>query len=689
MLSWRTWAAVLLVAVLGAGCGGGGGDSAGTCVIGGCSTVDPTTPVVEPPKAADMTIALSSNTMPNTVDATVEATITTVDSNRASMPNIPVTVSVNAGATVKVSAPVSDASGQVKAVVSIGGDITPRAITVTAVSGTLTKTAVVQVSGTSTAADLTLVVTPSILHNSGTASVTAIATAVDSNRAVLPGVPITLSVDNGGILKPSSTVSDGNGQVSAAVTIGQDKTNRSITVTAVSGGLTRKAVLQVDGTKIKSTLIGAVLTPGQTGSVQYVVTDFNATPMPGVTMVITGTNGQQSTVVTGPTGEYAYTFQAASESGSYDIRASVAGVEDVVTVLVSAGVGFIPAAVGPVVSPSVSASPSVVQVNTPPSTLNRSTVRALFLGSGNAPVKNVRVRFDLAGDRQSIGGTFSSGAAQVYSDSNGVATASYIAGARFSPTDGVTVRACWSLNDFPVGSCPNQVTNTLTVISDSLSVSIGTNAEILDGDSKLTYVKRYVVQVVDSSGLAAKDVQISAQVDLIDYRKGLYNYFPLDEKWKMDPGDAPRAICPNEDLNRNGVNEVYSNGQAEDANGSFNLTPGRPALEPRKADVAVSFEGGISKTNESGIAILRIEYPQNIASWVRFNLVVGASGIAGTEGRANFDAVLPVPAAALTKKDIPPPFVISPYGTQPSPNMVSVSVPGSSKPAVSLCANPN
>jgi len=684
MLSWRTWAAVLLVAVLGAGCGGGGGDSAGTCVIGGCSTVDPTTPVVEPPKAADMTIALSSNTMPNTVDATVEATITTVDSNRASMPNIPVTVSVNAGATVKLSAAVSDASGQVKAVVSLGGDVTPRTITVTAVSGSLTKTAVVQVSGTTTAADLTLVVAPGLLHNTGTASVTATATAVDSNRNVLAGVPVTLSVDNGGIIKPANTVSDANGQVTGAVFMGQDKTNRSITVTAVSGGLTRKAVVQVDGTKIKSTLIGAVLTPGQSGSVQYVVTDFNSIPMVGVTMVITGATGQQTTVTTGATGEYVYTFQAPSAGGSYNIRASVPGVEDIVTVLVSAGTGFIPSATGPVQSASVSASPSVVQINSPSSNLNRATVRALFLGNANAPVKNVRVRFDLNGDKQSIGGTFSSGSAQVYSDANGVATASYISGPRFSPTDGVTVRACWSLDDFPSGSCPNQALTTLTVISDSLSVTIGTNAEILEGDSKLTYVKRYAVQVVDSSGLAAKDVQVSAQVDLLSYYKGEWAFSAAADRWIQ----SIRATCANEDLNRNGVSETLSNGVIEDANGSANRTAGRPALEPRKADVAVSFEGGVSKTNESGIVVIRIEYPQNVASWVYFNVVVGASGIAGTEGRANFEGILPVAAAAVTKKDLPPPFQFSPYGIQSS-GVTPGSLPVAGAKVVMLCTNPD
>jgi hypothetical protein len=244
------------------------------------------------------------------------------------------------------------------------------------------------------------------------------------------------------------------------------------------------------------------------------------------------------------------------------------------------------------------------------------------------------------------------------------------------------VRACWSLNDFAAGTCPNEATATLTVAAESLSVTIGTNAEIGVGDSSLTYVKRYAVQVVNSSGVAAQNVQVTATVDLVNYYKGFWVFDPLLDRWVQ----SVKSTCGNEDLNRNGVSETFSNGVTEDANGSFNLTPGRPALEPRKADVAVSFEGD-GKTNTGGVAVLRIEYPQNVASWDYFNIVVNASGVAGTEGRANFEGVLPIPAAAVTKKDAPPPFQISPYGVKTSP-VITVQAPGINK-TVQLCTLPD
>ena len=173
-------------------------------------------------------------------------------------------------------------------------------------------------------------------------------------------------------------------------------------------------------------------------------------------------------------------------------------------------------------------------------------------------------------------------------------------------------------------------------------------------------MKRYVIQVVDSSGVAKPDVQISPSIDLLRFFKG--SYVAGLEGWVQ----AATATCDNEDLNRNNTNEVYADGWVEDANGSFNLTPGRPALEPRKADVAISFEGS-SRTNASGIVVIRIEYPQDIGSWVQFNILVSASGISATEGRASYNGVLPVPADAVSNPKVAPPFVLSPYGTAASP----------------------
>lgn len=673
MISWRVFVAGLATALV-AACGGGG--DAGTPVVGPAPS----------PSVADLALVLSASTLPNSGKETVTATVTAVDANRNAVPNVEVALSVNANATIEVLSKKTGTDGKLTGTVGIGADTTVRKITVTATASGITRTAEIQVSeggstGTPKAADLTMSLSSPTLPNSGTQTVTVTVTAVDANRNTVSGIPVSYAVNQGATVKVSASSTDADGKSTAAVSIGDDRSNRVITVTATSGTLTKSLNIQVIGSQIRATLLPAVVSPGQAGKVQYRLTDVNGNAVAGKSIVVTGPGGVQTTGTSDANGDYEYPYTAQT-AGDLLIRASALGVEKLVTVTVLANNGTIPEVTTDVQSASVSANPSVVAVNSA-TTSNQTTIRALFLSAENKPIPNLRVRFDLDGDKQSIGGSFTAGNTMVYTDAAGIATTSYVPGSRFSPTDGVTVRACWDKRDFAAGTCPNEVKNTLTVIADSLSVSIGTNNQIGVDDTGLKYVKRYIVQVVDSAGLAAADVQISASVDLLQYIKG--EWVPGTVRW----GQVVRKTCENEDVNRNGVNEVFSNGQVEDANGSFNKPAGRPALEPRKADVALSFEGS-NKTNTSGSLVLRLEYPQNIGSWVNFNLVVSASGVAGSEGRADFTGTLEVLAAHVNKLDESPPFRISPYGIQDSPLTPNpVAEPGSSRTPVFLCTNPN
>lgn len=533
--------------------------------------------------------------------------------------------------------------------------------------------------GTPTASDLTLTLTSAELPNNGTDTLTVTATAVDANRNALPGIAVTLAVNSGAVITGAATTTDDVGRVSGQVGIGADKTARVITVTAVSGSLSRSISFRVRGGEIAATLVPAVVAPSTPAAVEFRLVDASNNPIADESITVTGPDGVQTSGVTGVNGEFEYQYTSPATAGPAEIRVAAGGLTDSVTVEVQAPGGSIPAASGIVRAPSVSVNPSVVAVNVDGSTTNRTEVQARFLGDANAPIARVRVRFDLAGDPQSIGGTFTSGTGLVYSNANGVALAAYVPGSRSSPPDGVIVRACWDYNDFAVGTCPNAVTKTLTVVSEPLSVSIGFDDRIEDNIASLSYIKRFVVQVVDSAGQAKAGVQVSAPVDLLRYYKG--DWVIVGERWVQQV----RASCDNEDLNRNGSNEVYSNGAIEDANGSFNLVAGRPALEPRKADVAISFEGS-SLTNSAGQVVLRLTYPQNLASWVDFNLIVSASGVGGSEGKANVADRLPALAAQVNDINSSPPFQYSPYGTETSPVLYTENPDGANG---MLCTNPN
>jgi hypothetical protein len=278
----------------------------------------------------------------------------------------------------------------------------------------------------------------------------------------------------------------------------------------------------------------------------------------------------------------------------------------------------------------------------------------------------VRVRFDLNGDTNSIGGTIGTGTSLVYSNADGIALSTYTAGTRSSPTNGLTIRACWALVDFAAGTCPNQVTTTLTVANEPVSIAIGTDNTIGQGDSGLSYVKRYVIQVADSSGVAKSGVQITASIDLLEFMKGEWlsarpwfqvlagndpGVNPLEERQDSLSAPDPTAnVCPNEDNNRNNALDA---GEDRDADGQ---------LEPRKADVVVSYPSG-NTTNTDGTVIVQIKYPKNVATWVNFDLKVSA-GVSASEGVAHWTGTLPFLASDISNENVAPPFQFSPYGQE-------------------------
>jgi hypothetical protein len=506
-----------------------------------------------------------------------------------------------------------------------------------------------------TANDLSITSSANQLGNTASSKVTLTVTALDSGKRAVPEIPVTVSVDKGSdaVVTQVNTKTDTQGKLTADVTVGANRANRLVTLVVTSGSITRTTSIQVVGASITATVTPPVLDPGAAGTVRYRVVDQTSNAMSGQPVQITAVGLTPPTIsaVTDSNGEYVFRYIASTATGAYTIAATISGAtnEQIVNVQPASTV---PPASGVITSASVSANPSVVPVNAS-GTQNRSEIRALFVGAGNAPIRNVRARFDLNGDGNSIGGTIVSGSTVLYSDSNGVATTAYIPGSRTSPTNGVSVRVCYGNTDAELanGNCPNAAFVTLTVINDALGVTIGTDNKIIIDTARLIYIRKYVVQVVDSAGLAKADVNISASVDLPWFYKGRYALVSTGSGSTAVSGwqQQVNIACFNEDLNRNGVLEA---GEDLDRDGR---------LEPGKSDVAVKILE--AKTGADGKALIQIEYPQNFGSWVSARITVAASGVLGTEGRASFlEDPVGVPADAVKDAEVAPPFVISPYG---------------------------
>lgn len=652
--------------------------------------------------AADLVLALSSNTIKTDGSETVTVTATALDAKRNTMSGVPIQVTVDSGIFTPSGATTAS-NGTVSGVLSMDTNTTPRTITVTATSGAISRTVTVSASAASTASgpaatDLTLVLSGATLDNGGTNTLTATVTAVDSNRNALANVPVTFAVDASAVVAPRARLTSPTGVVLADVGIGSDRSNRVVTVTATAGSLTRTVSFRVIGAKLSATF-APLVDAGSTGNtVLYALLDTNSNPMPNQTIAVTAPGQPTATGTTDVNGKYAYTYTAPAVAGSFVVTAAAAGDTRTETVQVQTpgSTTISPAPEAPL-SASVTPTPSVISVNVAGSTSNQVEVRALFLGANNKPVPRMRVRFDLDGNATNSDGAVAwLGGNYAYSDANGVARATFTPGQLSSPTNGVTIRACYGVGDFDFSAatagnnCPAAAPATratLTVTSEALAVSIRTNELIEEGDAKLTYIKKFVVMVVDAAGQAKADVQITPSIDLPSYHKGYWTWngttwiqsltlFPAPylpsvpssrttsnenyvwnaatRTWNQS-GTTTTPSCPNEDFNRNGVLET-----GEDLNGNG-------SLDPRKSDVAIKMVGS-SRTDASGLAIVQIEYGKDLASWVDYVITVTAAGISGTEARAKYIGTqygvgaLPYPAA-VTKTETPSPaFRVSPYG---------------------------
>lgn len=205
--------------------------------------------------AADLVLTLSASSVSNSGTETITATVTAVDGNRNALAGVPVSVAVNNNAIVEVNGTSTGADGKLTAKVGIGADRSNRVVVVTATSGSITRTAnlsVTQSVNNVVASDVVLVLSASAVNNSGSGAVVATATALDANRNALPGAPLVISADANAVVTASGPVTDTNGNVTASVGVGSDRSARTITVTARSGGITRTAQLQVTTNPVTS-----------------------------------------------------------------------------------------------------------------------------------------------------------------------------------------------------------------------------------------------------------------------------------------------------------------------------------------------------------------------------------------------------------------------------------------------------
>ena len=555
---------------------------------------------------------------------------------------------VVSGATVSLSADsgslayanhVTDAKGTVTAKLSTGGDQTSRTITVTATTpGAKTATTVVNVAGNKL-----------VINNSSTVKVGASTDVsvklVDSAGNPLPGKPVSyssganaLSVKGGG-----TAITNSAGQLVlsySALTAGTD----TIVVRAV--GETATSVISISSSNFSVSAVDAgnnVITSAPTNTCQMVAihNDVGGVPQTGSVALSTSRGAVYSdasctsvllTPLTLNNGN-ATAYVSAGSPGVATLTATAAGVT------VQGTLEFITPLTG-TATITVQADPAVVGANTPGSTVQQTTLRAIVRDgtSQNNLIKNAPVAFTIVTDPS--GGSLTQPSV-VNTGADGTASVNYVAGNSDTKLDGVSIQA-----QILGGSNATAIAK-LSVTKKSLFITAGTG-NVVGTPSPTTYQLDYTVVVADASGNPVPGVNVTASVRPRNYYKGRLVFLGTQGPWQVAPAtdtvNTPVG-CSNEDINSDGIMQ-----SGEDANGNGRLDPGIP--------VTVSPAG---TTDARGQAVVSLFYPRDRTNWLDIDLTIRGS-VSGTEAIYKAYTLLPGLASDYNQLTTSPPGVVSPYG---------------------------
>ena len=628
---------LLLLAVISFGLSGCGGEDA----FSGGDDPDPGTPGAA--DVASVLLLTSSPSMGTSSTSEVSLTAQVKDSNNNLLEGESVIFTANGGALVVDSA-TTNASGIASARLSPTGDPSNRAITVSALAGTVSGSVTVTASGTA-------------ISISGENSVVLNDTAVltislgDSKGAGIPGELLTVTSANGNPISATSLSTDSSGNVSVTLT-GSVAGTDTISVSALGGTANQTHTVNVSGDEFTVTLPAADLAIGSPHTVTATWKINNVAVADGTTINFSSTRG---------------TLSAPSDT-------TVAGVATVTVSSTTAGpVSVTASSSGPTASVSgefVATTPKTLNVQAEADVMGpdgqQNTITAVVRDVAGNLVKNIPIRFTIVQDTS--GGSISN--ATAVTDSLGRATTVYTSTAATTAKDGLVIRAEveGTVDPLLIDSV------AITVGKSELFVRLGTGNKIVILD-ETRYVKTFNVLVTDAGGSAVENTAVTVTLVPKWYWKGERVSLEVDATdplnpidsgpmvvnypWEAVSGEPLATRCQNEDEllpggELNGVIDTIDLGggmfATEDVNGSGKLEPGNVASVP-----------GTVTTDATGFALINITYAKDFASWTEVELKVSAQ-VAGSEGGDDAIFILPVAAADITDPTTESAGESSPFG---------------------------
>lgn len=517
--------------------------------------------------------------------------------------------------------------------------------------------------GAASASSLQLTLSRNKIQTGSSEAVDITVTAVDSANRAVPGAAVSLASSSGIIEAGASAITDATGQVKAKLRLGQDRSNRVITITAVAGAVKAAETIDVSGTTAQVVASRSIVSsPADVVTLTVTLRDAAQQPI-----------GNQPVTFSTNLGTLASQSAISNASGLAEVKLS--GVTGAAIITVSAAGGTATTTVTaqqvtiPAMSPEnptitaffVQVNPSVIGPNTGANAGNFAEVVVTVRGDDPAtggrdvPVMNAPIKMWIANNPAPGSLAVNTSVSPALTNASGQVTNRFIAGAATTSTDGVILCARIEGRTIPnpASDCgANAVATRLTIAAQPLFVKLSTNDLIESVDQDLNYRKKYSVFVTDAVGRGVAGVSITPRLSPVGgesaYGMGHYEWNASSNAWSRRVGAATYVLCPNEDENLNGTFE----GSELDYNGNQVLDPGQVA--------AVNVEGD-GKTDGTGVAVVTVKYGKRYATWGTYDLQVRGL-VGGTEGSATMVLGLDAAVDDIKSADVAPPFKVSPFG---------------------------
>ena len=559
-----------------------------------------------------------------------------------------------------------------------------------------------------TVSSLSLVTSSPTIPSDGATSVDITAFVRDASNQFMANVPVTFSANSGGLLVVQGNT-DQNGIAKATLSSAGDPSNRTITVTAIAGGITQTVDVGVAGTTL-SVQGPMSLTQNQRGTYNVQLLDAGNHGIPNRQVTITSARGNTlapASVTTDSNGRGTFdmtatnassdtltvtglgvtsTLAVAVSSGSFSVVSPAANTEvplgssQTVTVrLLSGGAPVVGQTINfattrGTVTPTSAVTDAAGQASTSVSANNAggaivsalsgtaSTQVALeFVATTPASIDVQPSVFTLSTNQSStITAVVRDAAGNLVKNQTVTFTLSDVTGGTLSVGSAVTdsqgrAQTVYTSSNTTSANGGVQITATvagvpprtvaLTVAGRQVFISIGTGNEVAE-PNPAQYRMDYIVQVTDSNGNGVSGVPVSLRILSTVYYKGFRIAAPAPATgWTTSYSVA--GGCLDEDVNHNGTLDA-----TEDFNTSGRIEAGNIAL--------VSPSNAV--TDAQGFVLVAVYYPQEYAYYLDVALSASTT-VQGTEYVRTANFALPGTATDFNDTNKAPPGPVSPFGT--------------------------